>query len=298
MNGFLNINKPKGISSYDVIRILKPGLGKVKIGHTGTLDPIADGSLVIAIGNATRLIEYLQGTKVYKAELELGKTSNTYDLTGEVKQNDIDISQVSKESLMKIAKSFTGEIEQVPPIYSAVKVRGAKAYEIARRGEWVDLKARKVQIYKIEINQLNLPKLEMTVECSKGTYIRSLVNDIGKKLNTGAVMTKLTRLQDYNFKLSDSIKIEDIKDIQDILIPAEQTFADFSYKLPQNIIEVIKTGSVFDFEETLIPKLLKVENRDKINKFFFALNEEGKIISVNKKVEKNKFHPEKVFLNQ
>ncbi|MCA9381804.1 tRNA pseudouridine(55) synthase TruB [Candidatus Dojkabacteria bacterium] len=292
MDGFLNINKPKGISSYDVIRNLKPMLNKAKIGHTGTLDPIANGVLIVAIGNATRLIEYIDGTKTYQVELELGKVSDTYDSTGTVTDQELKVN-VKDEAIMTAINKFIGDIEQIPPQFSAIKVKGEKAYEIARRGEKVELKSRTVQTYKIDLVSIKLPKISLTIECSKGTYIRSLVHDLGQNLKTGAIMTDLTRISDCGFSIEDSIKLDELTNIEKALIPAIEVFKDYSARVPIELHQRITTGAIIDFDDKQIPKLL---NFNASGEYFFATDEKNNIISVNKKVGNNKFHPEKVLL--
>ena len=216
MFGFLNVYKPKGLTSFDVIRILRKVLKIKQIGHTGTLDPLAEGVLPVCIGKSTKLIDYLREDKGYIAELKFGFISDTYDTEG-VLQKSSD-NKIKKNELVEILKTFEGEIEQVPPIYSAIKINGKKLYEYARSGksEDVEIPRRKVFISKINLisfdeeNQL----AEIEVECSKGTYIRSIVHDLGMKSGLGAVMTKLIRTKSGRFCLDTSVKLEELTDVQ------------------------------------------------------------------------------------
>lgn len=210
MQGFLNVYKPKGMTSHDVVAVLRRVTKIKQIGHTGTLDPFAEGVLPICIGKATRLIEYLADDKAYIATLQFGKTTDTYDIEGQfVSQSD---KKVSKDDVINILKKYEGEIEQVPPIYSALKVNGKKLYEYAREGKDVEIKSRKIVIEKIELLSFDdeLQQAEIYVKCSKGTYIRSLGFDIGNDLEAGAYLSKLVRVQAGDFKLDDSIKLDDL----------------------------------------------------------------------------------------
>lgn len=210
MQGFLNVYKPKGMTSHDVVAVLRRVTKIKQIGHTGTLDPFAEGVLPIGIGKATRLIEYLADDKAYIATLQFGKTTDTYDIEGQiVSQSD---KKVSKDDVINILSNYEGKIEQVPPIYSALKVNGKKLYEYAREGKDVEIKSRKVVIEKIELLSFDdeLQQAEIYVKCSKGTYIRSLGFDIGNDLEAGAYLSKLVRVQAGDFKLDDSIKLDDL----------------------------------------------------------------------------------------
>ncbi len=216
MFGFLNVYKPKGKTSHDVVAILRR-ITKIKqIGHTGTLDPFAEGVLLICIGKSTRLIEYLKDDKAYIATIKFGSSTTTYDLEGEVVKNSS--QKVSLEEIEQMLKTFIGEIEQYPPIYSAIKVNGKKLYDYARKGEEVEIKPRKVFINEIKIigfdekNQV----LELYIACSKGTYIRSIANDLGEKLGAYAHLIKLVRVQAGDFILEDSVNLDDINSLEKV----------------------------------------------------------------------------------
>lgn len=221
MFGFLNIYKPKGKTSHDVVAILRR-ITKIKqIGHTGTLDPFAEGVLPVCIGKATRLIEYLADDKAYIGTIQLGKSTTTYDIEGDaVKVSD---KTISIEEIESALQSFRGEIEQLPPIYSAIKVNGKKLYEYARKGEEVEIKPRKVTINELKILNYDSENriLELYIECSKGTYIRSIANDLGEALGVYGHLIRLIRVKAGEFELKDSIKLEHlltIEDVQKVLI--------------------------------------------------------------------------------
>ena len=210
MFGFLNVYKPQGKTSHDVVAIIRRVTKIRQVGHTGTLDPFAEGVLPMCIGKATRLIEYLNDGKAYIATVQLGRSTTTYDIEGEVVgESDKTVSIDDIENALKI---FRGEIEQFPPIYSAIKVQGKKLYEYAREGKEVEIKLRKVVINKIEIlnYDVGLRRLELYIDCSKGTYIRSIANDLGENLGTLGHLIKLVRVKAGNFEIKNSIKLEDL----------------------------------------------------------------------------------------
>ena len=216
MFGFINIYKPKGITSHDVISVLRR-ITKIKqIGHTGTLDPFAEGVLPVCIGKATRLIEFLNDDKAYIGTVKLGKSTTTYDIEGEeVNRSDkeVNIDQIKKE-----LENFKGDIEQLPPVYSAIKVKGKKLYEYARKGETVEIAPRRVSINKLEVLNYDPEKrtLELYIDCSKGTYIRSIANDLGEKLGTYGHLSKLVRVKAGDFIIDDAVRLENLNSIDDV----------------------------------------------------------------------------------
>lgn len=211
ISGIINIYKEKGYTSHDVVNIVRKTLDRVKTGHTGTLDPEAEGVLPVCIGKATKLADYVAASvKQYKAEMTLGITTATEDHTGEIiEQKEVN---VTLEDIKKAAESFVGEYYQKPPMYSAVKVRGKRLYELAREGIEVERKKRLIHIYNIEdIKLLEGNRVEMLVTCSKGTYIRTLCKDIGEKLGCGGHMSALVRCASGRFTLENSFKLEQFK---------------------------------------------------------------------------------------
>ena len=207
--GFLNVYKPKGMTSFDVVAVLRR-ITKIKqIGHTGTLDPFAVGVLPICIGKSTRLIEYLNDDKEYLATVQFGQDTDTYDLEGKVTKSYG--KKITKDEVIEVLKSFEGEIEQFPPIYSAIKVNGKKLYELARNGIEIERKPRRVEISHIEILECSLPKIHFRVSCSKGTYIRALCADIGDKLGCGAAMKSLIRTRVGTFVIEEAWKLSEVE---------------------------------------------------------------------------------------
>ncbi len=208
--GFLNVYKPKGLTSHDVVARLRR-ITKIKqIGHTGTLDPFAEGVLPICIGKSTRLIEFLDDDKEYLATVKFGVETDTYDLEGEiVKTCD---KKVSSDDILSQLPAFSGEISQMPPIYSAIKVKGKKLYEYAREGQSVEIQPRSVVIEKIVLKSFDFERqeAEILIKCSKGTYIRSIAHDLGQNLNCGAHLTKLIRTNAGKFFVDNSIPLENL----------------------------------------------------------------------------------------
>jgi len=206
--GFILINKPSGITSHDVVDKLREITKIKKIGHAGTLDPFAQGLLILGIGRkfTKKLSIFQKKDKEYIATLKLGAESDTFDREGKIVERKVEKIPDKKE-IEEVLKSFIGEIEQIPPIFSAKKVKGKKLYELARKGIKVEPKPQRVKIYEISILEYNFPCLKIRVKCSSGTYIRSLANDIGKKLGCGAYVEELIRTKIGNFSLSDAIEL-------------------------------------------------------------------------------------------
>lgn len=244
MFGFLNIYKPKGFTSHDVVARLRK-ITKIKqIGHTGTLDPFAEGILPICIGKATRLIEYLEDDKAYEAVIQFGNATTTYDLEGDItnsSNNKIDIKQV------EIAlENFRGDIVQKPPIYSAIKIDGKKLYEYARKGEEIEIPTRKVSIYKLDLINFdeNKQQAKVYIECSKGTYIRSIANDLGETLGVYGHLIKLVRVKAGKFLLNNSVNLEtlNLEQVQSSLIEPLKVLPFKSLEITENELTLVKNG--------------------------------------------------------
>lgn len=219
--GFLNIYKPVGMTSHDVVAVLRRVTKIRQIGHTGTLDPFAEGVLPICIGKATRLIEYLKDDKEYLATVQFGASTNTFDLDGE--KTFTSDKKISKDDVINRLKSFEGEISQFPPIFSAIKVKGKKLYEYARKGEEVEIQPRKVVIENIELKNFDekLQQAQILIKCSKGTYIRSIANDLGQNLGCGGYLVKLVRTQAGSFMVENSVELDGIDVAENILNPLD-----------------------------------------------------------------------------
>lgn len=229
MNGVVVIDKPGGVTSHDVVGMLRKRFGTRRVGHTGTLDPLATGVLPVCVGNATRAADMLtESDKRYRAVLELGKRTDTLDIEGEVLEKKP--VTVTEEDVRECISCFTGEQEQLPPIYSAIKQNGKKLYELAREGKEVERAPRRINIYSIDVVNIKLPSVTIDVSCSKGTYIRSLCDDIGQRLGCGAVMTSLRRTAAAGFTIDDAYTIEELDALEDIhsaLKPTDELFSDY-----------------------------------------------------------------------
>lgn len=210
MDGIIIIDKEKGFTSHDVVAKLRGILKMKKIGHTGTLDPDATGVLPVALGKATRLVEFLtEKEKTYEAVLHLGIKTDTQDITGTVLEEKV--VACTEEEVHSVIMSFLGEQKQIPPMYSALKVNGKKLYELAREGIEIEREARSVCFKKIEIQEINLPIIKFSVTCSKGTYIRTLCHDIGEKLGCGGCMEELKRTKSGRFSLMESHTLKEVQ---------------------------------------------------------------------------------------
>jgi tRNA pseudouridine55 synthase len=206
--GFILINKPIGITSHDVVNKLREITRIKKIGHSGTLDPFADGLLILAIGRefTKKLFNFQKKDKEYIATLKLGAVSDSFDKEGKI--SEIKIKKIpTKKEIESVLNTFLGEIEQIPPIFSAKKIKGKKAYQLARRGVRVDLKPQKVKIYKISLLDYRFPFLKIKINCSYGTYIRSLANELGEKLSCGAYLENLTRTKIGDFSIKNAVEL-------------------------------------------------------------------------------------------
>ena len=213
MDGVIVIRKEKGFTSHDVVAKLRGILHMKKIGHTGTLDPDAEGVLPVALGKATRLVDMITDKeKTYEAVMRLGVVTDTQDMSGTVLSQTTELS-VTEEELCTVVSSFVGDYMQIPPMYSALKVNGKKLCDLAREGKIVERQARPVKILTIEILDVTLPRVRMRVHCSKGTYIRTLCQDIGEKLGCGGCMESLLRTQVSEFLLKDALKIGEIEQL-------------------------------------------------------------------------------------
>ncbi len=230
IHGVMNVCKEKGYTSHDVVAVLRRITGQKKIGHTGTLDPDARGVLPVCLGKGTKLCELLTGEdKTYETVLLLGKVTDTQDISGKVLAEQC-VDSLKVEEVEAAVFSFLGEYEQIPPMYSALKVNGKKLYELARSGQVVERKTRRVYITDIKLLEINLPRVRMKVTCSKGTYIRTLCHDIGEKLGLGGCMEELIRTRVGRFTMENSRTLEEIAhifsdgEVSELLVPVDEMF--------------------------------------------------------------------------
>ncbi|RVU54171.1 tRNA pseudouridine(55) synthase TruB [Anaerosphaera multitolerans] len=271
MNGVFVFNKPKGITSHDVVYLFRKKFNIKKVGHTGTLDPIATGVLPICIGKGTKIAQYISSdNKEYLATFQFGFETDTLDVTGKtIKYNDV---VPSLEEVVLALKNFQGQIYQKPPMYSALKVNGKKLYEFAREGIEVEIKPRLIEIEKISlIEQMSKETFKILVKCSSGTYIRSLIRDIGHLLNTCATMVELKRTRTGIFNLEDSIDENDlknlsVKELEKFLIPIDKALYNFeSFIYPDEFYDKVINGVFYkttklNFEN---PEMLKLYCKNK-----------------------------------
>ena len=247
--GFLNINKPKGMSSHNVVYIVRKFLGIKQVGHSGTLDPLATGVLVVGVGSATRLFEFLEEKKEYIATIKFGYESDTLDVEGElIKKEDY---FPEEETLKKVLKEFLGDTKQIPPKYSAIKVGGKKLYELARKGQEIgELKPRSIKIEKIELIDIDGCEAKIKVECSKGTYVRSLIRDVAQKLGTTAVMSDLIRTKSGEFHIENAIDLNEnteVEELENSLINPLEVLQYKKIEVSENDLVKIKNGAPIEF---------------------------------------------------
>ena len=249
ISGVLVVDKPVGMTSHDVVQTIRNGTGIRRAGHTGTLDPRASGVLVVLIGPAVRLSEFVSASdKRYQAIIRLGNSTDTYDADGKFTSQEMPVD-VTEEDFEKVLKGFEGEIEQTPPPYSAVKVQGRKAYEMARQGEEVDLTPRKITVHHLEVLEWAPPEVVIDVHCSSGTYVRSLANDLGQKLGCGAYLVGLRRTKSGRFSLRDATPLRKLQEAfhagnwYQYLIPAAEALGDWpAIELNPDEVEAVRHG--------------------------------------------------------
>lgn len=303
-NGILNIYKEKGYTSHDVVAKLRGIVKQKKIGHTGTLDPDAEGVLPVCLGKATRLCDMLTDkSKTYEAVLLLGTTTDTQDITGQVLEEK-ETGYLTEEEVCACIAGYVGEYEQLPPMYSALKVNGRKLYEFARQGIEVERKTRKVTIYDIYIEEIALPRIRMKVRCSKGTYIRTLCHDIGMKLNCGGCMESLLRTQVGCFELENSLKLKEIEavcangNLGQILLPVDAVFRGLKE------VRVLKEHQALAYNGNRLPEKFMEKNPE--DPGCFLHEEQVRVYDMERHFigifrydeEKREFRVEKMFLDK
>jgi tRNA pseudouridine55 synthase len=273
--GVINIYKEKGYTSHDVVNVVRRCFGRIKTGHTGTLDPDAEGVLPICLGKATKLADYIQADiKQYKAVLRLGMTTTTEDTSGDVlSQKEV---TATDEEIKSVIESFVGEYNQTPPMYSAIKVNGKKLYELAREGIEIERKTRLINIYAItDIKKLSAVDWEFLVLCSKGTYIRTLCRDIGEKLGCGGCMAELVRTRSGNFYIKDGVKLDVVKEYAEqnrqteLVMPVSTVLSGYEeIVIPHSLDKYLYNGNKIDLkqvsEEITADKLLVKDEDGKI----------------------------------
>lgn len=292
ISGALVIDKPVGMTSHDVVKVVRQGTGIRRAGHTGTLDPRASGVLVVLIGPAVRLSEFLSASdKRYQAILRFGVSTDTYDTEGVQVGETKSVDHLAEEDFQKILREYEGKIAQVPPAHSAIKVNGQKAYDLARRGEEVNLEPRMIDVYNLELLEWAPPEAVIDVYASSGTYVRSLANDLGNDLGVGAHLTGLRRTKNGQFTLRDAVRLQELKESFEIgdwykyLIPAAETLADWlTLELTPDDVDKIKHGH-------------RIPAESGSSGWARGLSEQGDLIALLEVIEGEDFwQPRKVFV--
>ncbi|HNK62470.1 MAG TPA: tRNA pseudouridine(55) synthase TruB [Anaerolineales bacterium] len=295
ISGALVVDKPVGMTSHDVVQVIRNGTGLRRAGHTGTLDPRASGVLVILVGPAVRLSEYVSASdKRYQAIIRLGGTTDTYDADGKFTPTT-DPSHITEAQFEEALMTFVGEIEQTPPPYSAVKVQGRKAYEMARKGEEVELEPRTITVHHLEVLEWTPPEAVIDVHCSSGTYVRSLANDLGKKLGCGAYLVGLRRTKSGRFTLRDSVPLRKLQEAftagnwYQYLIPAAEALGDWpAVELNPDEVEGVRHGH-----------RVKAKEADLIHEKVRGVSTQGELVALMVKMVNEdgsiEWQPKKVF---
>lgn len=298
MDGILNIYKEQGFTSHDVVAKLRGICKQKKIGHTGTLDPDAVGVLPVCLGKATKVCDLLTDKdKTYEAVLQLGVVTDTQDMSGEILSKQ-EVS-VSRDEIEKAVMSFVGAYDQVPPMYSALKVNGKKLYELAREGKVVERKARRITIHQIEISEINMEQktVTMTVSCSKGTYIRTLCHDIGEKLGCGGAMATLKRTKVSSFMIQDSLTLSEVEElvkagtVEEHLVKVDSLFANLSaVTVSKKYQKYVDNGNKIEISFLTEPV------RTSLNQEFRVYDEDQRFVGIFEAENRKTLKPKKMFL--
>jgi len=295
-NGTANILKPPGISSFALIKKLRGLLDEKKAGHTGTLDPAAAGVLGVCFGKATKIIPFLDDSrKEYICELKLGLRTDTLDLEGEVIREDLKWNNLTEAVVEAEILKFKGKQQQIPPMYSALHYQGARLYQLARRGIEVERQSRDIEIFDLEILAINLPLIRFKVEVSRGTYIRSLVRDIGERLNTNAVMTFLLRTRSGPFNIEDSVSFEDVQDQGENILLKSYEILD----IPHYTIKDEEYNRAANGNYLIQDNFREAEFELDVNDHFLIFSESGTFLAIGQyqiKDDYSIYQPLKVFI--
>lgn len=288
--GILNINKDRGNTSHDVVAFVRRITGQRKVGHAGTLDPMATGVLLICLGQATRVAEYLMASdKVYHARIRLGITTDTYDVEGQI-TGRAEIDDVTRAQVERELELLTGTSEQVPPMYSAIKRDGTPLYRLARRGETVTRKPRTIEIKSLDILEWSPPELQLAIHCSKGTYVRSLAHDLGERLGCGAHLAGLVRVASGQFHIEEAATVEELEravaqgQLDELLLPLDVALQTFP---AVTVDQATKKSIIFGQRVQL------GEKPD--NQMYRAYAEDGQLVALLKHTEGGLWQPHKVF---
>lgn len=305
INGIININKEKGYTSHDVVAKLRGIMKQKKIGHTGTLDPLATGVLPVCLGNATKLCDLLvEKEKEYIAKVRLGVRTDTQDMTGRILETAK--VKITKEELSAVMQQFLGTYDQIPPMYSAIKIQGKKLYELAREGKEIERKARQVTISEISLLETDLPCFIMKVRCSKGTYIRTLCEDIGVRLGCFAAMEELQRIKSGQFDLSTALTLEEVeekmricketgKEVSEFILSVDRFFSDCkALKVGKSVEKLVINGNPMEDKWVVNGNF---ERSDK-EKYRIYIDDDEFIGIYEYRKSEGKFYPYKMFLDR
>ncbi len=268
VDGILNVNKPAGMTSHDVVSVVRKFSHVKRVGHAGTLDPMATGVLLVCLGQAARVVEYLSDhDKKYRARVRLGIETDTYDATGTVVAERR--VAVTREQIDAALRSFVGKLSQMPPAYSAIKQQGVPLYKLARQGKQIKAEPRAVQVFSIDLIDLELPEIEFDVHCSKGTYIRSLAHDLGEKLGCGAHLTALTRTASGQFSLNEAHTLDELRAAFEdgyaarFLMPMDEALLQFeAIMLDPTTVQRIQQGNALTCARDYSTSLLRAYTPD------------------------------------
>ena len=292
ISGVLVVDKPVGLTSHDVVQIIRKGTNIRRAGHTGTLDPRASGVLVVLLGPAVRLSEYVSASdKRYQAVIRLGQSTDTYDAEGRITGGSSPVN-ITEDQFENELKAFIGEIEQVPPPYSAIKVKGKKAYDMARDGEEFDLAPRSIHVYNLDLLEWAPPEAVVDVYCSSGTYVRSLAHDLGEKLGCGAHLVGLRRTKSGRFTLRDAVPLRKLRESFDAgnwyqyLIPAAEALSDWpALELTNEQVEAVRHG-------------IRIPSPALPSTWARGINEQGELVALMEfSPETSEWQPKKVFFS-
>lgn len=311
INGIINVYKEAGYTSFDVVAKLRGITKQKKIGHTGTLDPDATGVLPVCFGSATKLCDMLTDkTKEYEATFRLGIETDTLDISGKVtKESYVNREEITDALIREVIASFVGRIEQIPPMYSAIKINGKKLYELAREGKEVERKAREVEILYIDVLAISGNDITVKVGCSKGTYIRTLCDDIGHKLGCGAVMTKLIRTRSGEFTIEEASRFDDIaaavnnegeKSLEDLIIPIDRNFMKYGMAVVSGeYLRRVTNGNYVNLNpQKLLNESTESDKESKDYSHIRVYDDKGDFLAIYEYQQDKKYYsPEKMFLN-
>jgi tRNA pseudouridine55 synthase len=297
-NGVLLVDKPGGMTSHDVVAAVRKLVRPLRVGHTGTLDPIATGLLILCIGKATRIAGFIEAQfKIYRASVLLGTETDTLDITGRIIR-EASPEKIGEDDIREAACSFVGEINQIPPAFSAIKVDGVRAYAMARHGKDIRLKPRKVEIRRIEIEEVRLPRVTFLLECSKGTYVRALCRDLGSALQVGGCMESLRRCAVGDFTISDAVPLDRLdkkESVLEAMIPTSKALPH----LPELHCTAEQAGQIADGIRLAVDERMG-RFADGVS-WTRALGPDGDLIALGRLSREGEavlFHPKKVLLNK